>query len=271
MKVSPKAVLVGVTGVLLVLVAVTVARPRGRHVPAKRAPHASARHPQTRHRVIDHSVPWEVERAFVRSYVAWLDGRGHRLTDAGLTARAELCQAGRLPSRFADGQIRVRSLGRLAVTLYSGQAIVVLANREQTIPFTIELLREPGGWAVEQVTPPDFTSEVALPRTSISTTPLAASRAARSFADRYVALRARNNTQPPVGGKAIGRALLAFTDPLARTELSNRAAVQRIVFGPVIDGELAATATISTGQGHAKFSFLMRKVRRRGWVCTAFL
>ena len=214
-----------------------------------------------------------VERAFAASYGAYLDGApAESLHDASITATAQAQSAGRIPPAFRDGQLTITSMSGVS-TAYSALASIVLANREQSYPFAVQLLREQHGWEIAQVQPADLSvDDKTRPPIGVAIPP-AARRAARRFALAYAAYRVGVAPLPPGMSAAAAMAVRQGQDSLSGVRLG--VAAPRLVsltFGALNEGEFAVTATVRFGVGDQQFSLLMQlQEQTGGWSCAAFL
>ena len=134
----------------------------------------------------------QVVRAFTASYAAFLDGSlpAARLRYVSLTARGQALAGGPIPASFRDGPLRVRAIAGDGASAYSAQATIELANREESYPFTVLLLRDQRGWRIAQLQPPDLSIDEPTPPLAPVRIPPGAQRAARLFAVAYTDYRA---------------------------------------------------------------------------------
>ena len=215
----------------------------------------------------------QVEGAFASSYAAYLDGAPIRLLRfASLTARAQAWSGGRIPEPFRDGTLTVAGMSGSS-SPFSAQARVMLANREERYPLTLQLLREQHGWQVEQLQPPDLTiDETTRPVVGVEI-PAAAQTAARRFALAYAAYRGRLAPLPAGMTATAVSAITAGEDTLAGLRLpAVRPRLASVSYGPLNEGEFAATVTVRFGATAEQFSLLMQlRKQTGGWLCAAFL
>jgi hypothetical protein len=213
-----------------------------------------------------------VVQAFASSYAAYLDGAHARLTDTSLTATGEAQQAGRIPVSFRDGDLRVTGETALQATCCSAQQTVTLANRQESYPFTVQLLDDgPRGWQIASLAAPDLSMDDHLQPLKHDTQPTVSGRqAARQFAIAYTAFKAGTSAEPSMNAQA-RRELAASQDSLAGAEIPKGAiSLQAIKFGPPTGSEFAATASVKVAGRSETFTFLM--VRQNGqWLAGAFL
>jgi hypothetical protein len=216
----------------------------------------------------------QVERAFAEGYGRFLDGAASRsLRYVSLTAAAQAHADGQIPAEFRDGQLSLASLSTHS-SPYSARVTVVLANREQRLPFGVELLREAHGWVVSSLNPPDLTMDHTVTPVGGVRLPVAASSATHRFVTAYARFRAGLGPLPTA--LATPSALAAIrqnSDGLAGIRLAHRS--PRLIglhFGPLSGGEFAVTATVDFGPADEQFSLLMQQNRKTGvWLCSAFL
>ena len=212
----------------------------------------------------------EVLRRFVVSYASYLDGLlpVGRLRYASVTAREQASSGGRIPEALRDGGLRVASI-RSTGTAYSAQVSVVLANRSESYPFSVQLLGELG-WRVAQIVPPDLTIDQHTKPVAGPPIPHTGQAAADRFATGYVRYRAGRGRLACVTCAAV-REASGGQDPLGgRTVPAGVVRLLRVRFGPLEGDEFAVTATVVVGGWAVRFSFLMLHTGR-GWVCEAFL
>jgi hypothetical protein len=214
-----------------------------------------------------------VQRAFVDSYLAYLSGSlpASRLRYASITARDQAASGGRIPASFRDGPLEVRAVTGQGSTMYSAQATVDAVNRSQSYPFTVSLLREPDGWQVAQLGPPDLSIDqhtrpvigVRIPRAG----QLAAARFALAYADYRAAVAPRL-----AGITSTAAAQLADQeDSLVQDRLPRaRARLLALSYGPLEQDRFAVSATVAVAGRRVRFTVLMFD-SRRGWECDAFL
>ena len=149
----------------------------------------------------------------------------------------------------------------------------MLADRQERYPFAAELLREQHGWEVQALEPPDLTIDETVKPVAAVSIPRAAQSATRRFALAYAAYRAHMAPLPDAMTAAAAGAVRAGEDTLAGVGLP--AVWPRLValaYGPVNDGEFAATATVRFGAVAQEFSLLMELHTQTGeWLCAAFL
>ena len=212
----------------------------------------------------------EVLRGFVVSYASYLDGSlpAGRLRYASVTVREQASSGGRIPVAFRDGPLRIASI-RSAGTAYSAQVSVVLANRSESYPFSVQLLGELG-WRVAQIVPPDLSIDQQTTPLAGPAIPRAGQAAAGRFAVGYVRYRAAGGRLAGMTAAAAGE-LSAGQDPLAGRPLP--AGVVRLAglrYGPLERDEFSVTATVTTAGRAVRFTFLMAHTPA-GWECEAFL
>jgi hypothetical protein len=247
--------------------AVTSTSPNG-HAPSPSPAPASA---PTRTR--NESLLLSAIRAFASAYALYLDGASKTaIGRAGsLTAAAQAAQGGRIPVAFRDGPLKVKALDSLEQTCCSATVTVVLEDRQQTYPFTQNLLLEDGRWLVDQITPTDLSMDRTLPAAGPVTEPAGGEASARAFATAYVDYRTAISGTVPAMTTAAARQIRAGTDSLAGQKLPNAPGrLVSIQFGPPSGSEFAATATVAITGARVSFSFLMVRTRA-GWECGQFL
>ena len=211
--------------------------------------------------------------SFAIGYGRYLDGNSATgMSKAGtVTATAQATNGGRIPTGFRDGQLRVTQLSSMQSTCCSASVTVVLANREQSYPFTEQLLNEGGHWLVDQITPSDLDIDRDLKAPRNVSDPAGGQRAARAFAVAYVDYRDAISRTPPAMTAAAARQIKQSTDSLAGQRLPKATArLVSIAFGPPSGNEFAATATVRVNTATQSFSFLMLKTSS-GWKCDQFL
>lgn len=211
--------------------------------------------------------------SFATGYGRYLDGgTATRLYSSGtVTAIAQATSGGRIPAAFRNGQLHVTQLSSLQSTCCSASVTVVLSNREQSYPFTEQLLNEGVHWLVDQITPSDLDMDRALKAPSHVSDPAGGQSSARSFALAYVDYRDGISSTPPAMTAAAAQQLEQSTDSLAGQRLPKAAArLLSIAFGPPSGDEFAATATVRASSTTMSFSFLMVKTHS-GWKCGQFL
>lgn len=212
-------------------------------------------------------------RDFALAYASYLEGgSGNQLGLYGsITSTAQATDDGRIPVAFRDGTLRIASTSSFARTCCSAQETIVLANRAERYPLTVDLLYEHSGWQVSELTPVDLSIDRHLPRPLTVRTPAAANTAARHFALAYTRYRAGETVLPDQLTPAAHREITQGTDSLAGTQLPKGDVwLVTIAYGPPSGNELAATATVTDTATRHTFSFLMVHTPR-GWVCGAFL
>ena len=213
-----------------------------------------------------------VVQAFAASYAAYLDGAPAGLTDTSITAYGEAQQAGRIPASFRDGDLRMTGETTLQATCCSAQQTITLANRQESYPFTVQLLDDgPHGWQVASLTAPDLSMDDHLQPLKHDAQPaVSGQHAARQFAMAYTAFKAGTGTEPTMNAQA-RRELAASQDSLADAKIpTGPISLQAIKFGPPTGSEFAATASVKVAGSSETFTFLM--VRENGqWVAGAFL
>ncbi len=214
----------------------------------------------------------QVERAFVRSYLAYLSGSlpASALRDASITARDQAVSGGRIPASFRDGPLEIRHITG-ASTLYSAQATVEVSSRSESYPFTVQLLREQTGWQVAQLQPPDLSvDQTTRPIVGVQI-PRAGQQAAARFATGYANYRAAVAPRPGEMTSTAETELRDGQDPLVRSGLRRvRARLLALSYGPLEQDRFAVTATVELDRTRAGFTVLMLDTRR-GWECDAFL
>jgi hypothetical protein len=214
-----------------------------------------------------------VIESFAIGYGRYLDGgTATVLSSSGtVTATAQATTGGRIPAAFRDGQLHLTQLSSLQSTCCSASVTVVLANREQSYPFTEQLLNEGGHWLVDQITPSDLAMDRDLTAPSNVSDPAGGQSSARSFAVAYVDYRDGTSSTPPAMTSPAAQQLEQSTDSLAGQHLPKAAArLMTIAFGPPSGDGFAATATLRDGTATQSFSFLMVKTRS-SWKCGQFL
>jgi len=214
-----------------------------------------------------------VIESFAIGYGRYLDGgTATVLSSSGtVTAIAQATTGGRMPAAFRDGQLHLTQLSSLQSTCCSASVTVVLADREQSYPFTEQLLNEGGHWLVDQITPSDLDIDRDLKAPRNVSDPAGGQRAARAFAVAYVDYRDAISRTPPAMTAAAARQIKQSTDSLAGQRLPKATArLVSIAFGPPSGNEFAATATVRVNTATQSFSFLMLKTSS-GWKCDQFL
>ena len=214
-----------------------------------------------------------VIREFVLAYASYLDGRpGNQLERYGsITSTAQATSAGRIPVTFRDGTLRITGTGSFARTCCSAEETIVLANRAERYPLTVELLYEQNGWRVADLTPVDLSMDRQLRKPLGVNTPAAGNTAARQFAIAYAQYRAGEAGLPGELTAAAKQEITQGTDSLAGTQLPNGPVrLVAIAYGPASGNEFAATATVADTTSKQTFSFLMVHTPQ-GWACGAFL
>jgi hypothetical protein len=216
----------------------------------------------------------EVQRGFVRSYAAYLDGAGQpsALRYASVTAREQARAGGRVPPAFRDGPLRVRAAHGEG-TGSSAQVTVALQNRSESYVIAVQLLRTQFGWQVAQAQPPDLSIDDTTRPVPGPPIPHAAQQASAHFAVAYAEYREQGGGRRPALMTATARAELAQRqDPLAgERRVSGSPRVVGLRYGPFQASEFAVTATVRTGGGQRRqFTVLMVKTPA-DWECDAFL
>lgn len=228
----------------------------------------SAKAPQGRPQV------GEVIATFAGAYAAYLNGGpATPLADASITANGEAHQDGRIPAQFRDGILHVSSESPLISTCCSAQQTVVLANRQESYPFTVTVLDDgPHGWQVASVVPVDLAMDRHTQPVRGFSLPGAAKRAAKRFAVAYAGYKAGAGSGPvKLMTSAVATAITNGQDSLAGQELPHQAAaLTGISFGPPTGNKFAATATVTVGSSRQQFSYLMTLSAGR-WLAAAFL
>ena len=192
---------------------------------------------------------------------------------ASITAASQVADGGRIPAAFRDGPLRITSSGEEGSTGFSAQATVVVSNRSQSYPFTVQMLYEQNGWQIAQVVPVDLSTDDHIQPPVGVVIPAAGTSAARRFAVAYVNYRAGVTRNASGDRERRRQAIAQGTDSLAQTQMPrDRAALESISYGPPSSppSEFAATATVRVAGERETFSFLMVRTRG-GWVCGAFL
>jgi hypothetical protein len=214
----------------------------------------------------------QVIEGFADSYGRYLDGAGARqLADASITAEAQVRQGGRVPVALRDGAVTVAGYSAFARSCCSAQETVVLANRQERYPFTLDLLYEQNAWQVATITPVDLGIADGTHPVAHVVTPAGARSAAATFAVAYANLKDGSNSTQPAMSAGARAAIAGGTDSLAGFALPRAAAhLRSLAFGPQNEGELAATATVTIAGAAHTFSYLMVNTRG-GWICEAFL
>ncbi len=214
-----------------------------------------------------------VIRGFATAYAHYLDGGSiSALRRYGsITATAEATGDGRIPVAFRDGILTLASTSAFARTCCSAQETVVLTDRSEDYPLTVDLLYEQNRWQVSNLIPVDLSIDRHLPESEGVDTPADANTAARQFATSYVRFRAGEGAVP-TGLTAVARnQITQGSDSLVGTGLPHQhVRIVSIAYGPPTGSEFAATATVTDGLMRETFSFLMTHTRA-GWVCGAFL
>jgi len=149
----------------------------------------------------------------------------------------------------------------------------VLANRQQSYPFAMQLLREQHGWEIAQVQPADLSvDDNTRPPIGVAI-PQAGKRAARRFALAYAAYRA--GVAPAPSGMIVTAATVVRDGQDSLSGVRLGAGARRLLslrFGPLNEGEFAVTATVRFGVGAEQFSLLMQLQKQTGtWLCAGFL
>ncbi|MGO9954777.1 MAG: hypothetical protein ACLP50_02135 [Solirubrobacteraceae bacterium] len=214
----------------------------------------------------------QVLHAFAASYLAYLDGGpGSALRYASITAASQATGGGQIPPAFRDGPLRITDAIKQGSTGWSAQATVLVSNRSESYPFTVQMLYEQDGWQIAQVVPVDLSiDDHTRPPVGVVVSAAGVS-AARRFAVAYVDYRAGVTRSLPAMSSAAREAIAQGTDSLAQTRMPReRAGLESISYGPPSGGEFAATATVTVAGRRETFSFLM-VLTRAGWVCGAFL
>jgi hypothetical protein len=217
--------------------------------------------------------PGQAQRAFVGSYLAYLSGSlpASRLRYASITARDQAASGGRIPASFRDGPLKVRAITGQGSTLYSAQATVDAVNRSQSYPFTVSLLREPNGWQVAQLQPPDLSIDQHTRPVIGVRIPRAGQLAAARFAVAYADYRAAAASRPAAITSTAAAQLGDQEDPLVQTRLPRaRARLLALSYGPLEQDRFAVSATVAVAGRQVRFTVLMFD-SRRGWECDAFL
>jgi hypothetical protein len=217
----------------------------------------------------------DVQRGFVRSYAAYLDGAGQpsALRYASVTAREQARAGGRVPPAFRDGSLRVRD-AQGEGTASSAQVTVTLENRSESYVITVQLLRTQFGWQVAQVQTPDLSIDDSARPVPGPPIPHAAQLASTHFALVYTAYREQARGRPPAAGMtATARDELAQRqDPLAgERRVSGSPRVVGLRYGPFQASEFAVTATVRTGGGQRRQFTVLMVNTPAGWECDAFL
>lgn len=212
-------------------------------------------------------------REFALAYASYLDGRsGNQLELYGsITSTAQATDDGRIPVAFRDGTLRIASTGSFARTCCSAQETIVLANRAERYPLTVDLLYEHNAWQVSELAPVDLSIDRHLPQPFAVKIPAAANTAARQFALAYTRYRAGEAVRPDQLTPAADREITQGADSLAGTRLpKGDVRLVTIAYGPPSGNEFAATATVTDTTTRPTFSFLMVHTPQ-GWACGAFL
>jgi hypothetical protein len=216
----------------------------------------------------------QVEHGFAASYTAYLDGRlpVSALRYASITARDQARAGGRIPGAFRDGQLTVRSITGQGSTLFSAQTTITLADRAESYPFTVMLLRDRWGWRIAQLTAPDLSvDDNTHPSAGWPAVPRTGQLAAARFAVGYVEYRARERSLPAGVTSTAAAQAQTGSDPLAQTTIAHGAVrMLALRYGPLERDRFAATATVAAGGRRVSFTFLMVRTPA-GWRCDAFL
>jgi len=210
---------------------------------------------------------------FALAYASYLDGgSGKQLGLYGsITSTAQATDDGRIPVAFRDGRLRIASTSSFARTCCSAQETIVLANRAQSYPLTVDLLYEHNAWQVSELTPVDLSIDQHLPQPVAVKTPVAANTAARHFALAYTLYRAGETVLPDRLTPGAHQEITQGTDSLAGARLvKGGVRLVAIAYGPPSGNEFAATATVTDITTRHTFSFLMVHTPH-GWMCGAFL
>ena len=228
----------------------------------------SAKAPQGRPQVA------KVINTFAGAYAAYLNGGPPTtLADASITANGQAHQDGRIPAQFRDGILHVASESPLISTCCSAQQTVVLANRQESYPFTVTVLDDgPHGWQVASLVPVDLAIDRHTQPVRGFSLPGAAKRAAKRFAVAYATYKAGAGSEPSrLMTSAAAAVITNGQDSLAGQELPHQAAaLAGISFGPPTGNKFAATATVTVGSSRQQFSYLMTLSAGR-WLAAAFL
>jgi hypothetical protein len=215
----------------------------------------------------------QVEQGFALSYLAYLSGSlpASRLRYASTTARDQAISGGRIPDAFRDGRLTVRSVSEQGSTLYSAQATVTVANRSESYPFTVQLLRDPGGWVIAQLQAPDLRVDDHTRPLPGAVIPRAGGWAAAAFAVAYIEYRAGVRARLAGVTRTAAAQTRTGGDSLSSTRLPAEAArLLGLVSGPLESDRFSVTATVSVGRARVRFTFLMVHTPG-GWKCDAFL
>ncbi len=217
-------------------------------------------------------TPEAASIAFATSYAAYLDGGSSQLSAASITAGNEAQQAGRIPVSFRDGALRVTGETAIDSTCCSAEQTVTVANRQESYPFTVQLLDDgPHGWQVASLTAPDLSMDDHLQPVKHDGQPASSGReAARQFALAYTAFKAGTGPEPLMTATA-RRELAAGQDSLAGAEIPKGSArLTSIAFGPPTGNEFAATASVKVANTTHMFTFLLT-LDHGQWAAGAFL
>ena len=248
------------------------------------APHQStARRPTGGPRTFQPPAPTAPQRslsarqvtiAFAASYGDYLDGAPVRaLRFADITARAQARGGGSIPGNFRDGQLHLRDLS-LRAGAYSAEATLVLADRQESYPFSLGLLCEQQGWMIASLQPPDLAMDRTIEPVSAPALPKLARVMTRRLVMAYARYRAGRGALPEGLGRAATATIRTHSDSLAGIALgSARPRLLSLIYGPLnASGEFAATATVRFGANRQQFSVLMERSKGRSrWLCVAFL
>jgi hypothetical protein len=212
-------------------------------------------------------------RRFAVGYGQYLDGQSAAgMHSSGtITSIAEAVDAGHIPATFRDGAVHLSRVEALEETCCSAAVTVVLANREESYPFSEELLDENGHWLVDEITPADLSMDRGLKASTKVSDPAGGEAAARSFAIAYTDLKS-GDRQNPLALTAAARAQLCEgNDSLAGIRLPpTPARLTAIQFGPMSGAEFAVTATVRVGAVKETLSFLETQTAT-GWKVSEFL
>jgi hypothetical protein len=151
---------------------------------------------------------------------------------------------------------------------------VVLDDRQERYPFSLQLLRQQHGWQVAGLEPPDLAMDRTVAPVSAPQLPAGAVASTRRFVLAYARLRAGRGGRPAGLSAAAAAAIRSNSDSLAGLRLGSTVPrLVKLVFGPLNgEREFAATATVRFAVGTQQFSVLMtRRPRSGAWLCAAFL
>jgi hypothetical protein len=182
-------------------------------------------------------------------------------TDFGI-AYLHLLEGSGRAAALPDSTLAVRRIAAKTVIPAADRGThpaVVSRDAQHTYPIQLALRSAGDGWIITGLVPPD-TATILAPVRRAPRVPAALLAAARSFAPRYVDYREGVNRQAPAGLAQLRHELAVREDALGQVTPTHRAAVfTSLSFGPLGNGPVAVTATLTDAAQRLKIVFFLKQ------------